>query len=220
MVREVMMLLSGAQDRARVSRAMEAGGFRAVVPLDVRAWASSARPEVVLITDDGERAAVIRKVVAVAAPECASIILVHDPTPEKYRRLLGTCTSVLPLAAPEPDVICALNAAWHELACLPVSVLRGLTGNDGSRPTLPPREIGWLRRLAGGATVSSLAEIDELLATLDLHAPYPGAAAEGQRGRAGTPKRPALPDGWLDSRELGAAASCELAEAELDHSGG
>ncbi len=70
------------------------------------------------------------------------------------------------------------------------------------------------------ATVSSLAEIDDLLATLDLAAPYPGAAAEGQRGRAGTPKRPALPEGWLESRELGAEASCALAEAELDHSGG
>lgn len=70
------------------------------------------------------------------------------------------------------------------------------------------------------ATASSLAEIDELLTTLDLAAPYPGAAAEGQRGRAGTPKRPALPDGWLDSRELGADAAGSLADAELDHSGG
>ncbi|AZC14045.1 tRNA dihydrouridine synthase DusB [Microbacterium sp. ABRD28] len=70
------------------------------------------------------------------------------------------------------------------------------------------------------ATVSTLAEIDELLATLDLDAPYPGAPAEGQRGRAGTPKRPALPDGWLDSRDIGADASTALAEAELDHSGG
>jgi nifR3 family TIM-barrel protein len=70
------------------------------------------------------------------------------------------------------------------------------------------------------ATASSLAEIDELLSTLERDAPYPGAAAEGQRGRAGTPKRPALPDGWLDSRDLGVEASCALAEAELDHSGG
>ncbi|MFT4228946.1 MAG: tRNA dihydrouridine synthase DusB [Microbacterium sp.] len=70
------------------------------------------------------------------------------------------------------------------------------------------------------ATASSLAEIDDLLATLDLAAPYPGAAAEGQRGRAGTPKRPALPERWLDSRELGDAATCALADAELDHSGG
>jgi nifR3 family TIM-barrel protein len=70
------------------------------------------------------------------------------------------------------------------------------------------------------ATASTLAEIDDLLATMELDAPYPGAAAEGQRGRAGTPKRPALPDGWLNSRELGAEASTALAEAELDHSGG
>nr|WP_246159748.1 tRNA dihydrouridine synthase DusB [Microbacterium rhizomatis] len=70
------------------------------------------------------------------------------------------------------------------------------------------------------ATASTLDEIDELLDTLDLDAPYPGAAAEGQRGRAGTPKRPALPDGWLASRELGAEASVALADAELDHSGG
>ena len=70
------------------------------------------------------------------------------------------------------------------------------------------------------ATVSTLEEIDALLATLDLDAAYPGAAAEGQRGRAGTPKRPALPDGWLTSRELGVEASCALADAELDHSGG
>ncbi|WP_394289442.1 tRNA dihydrouridine synthase DusB [Microbacterium sp.] len=70
------------------------------------------------------------------------------------------------------------------------------------------------------ATASTLAEIDDLLATLDLAAPYPGAAAEGQRGRAGTPKRPALPDGWLDSRDLGEAASATLADAELDTSGG
>ncbi len=70
------------------------------------------------------------------------------------------------------------------------------------------------------ATVSSLDEIDRLIATLDLDAGYPGQAAEGQRGRAGTPKRPALPDGWLESRDLGVEASSALAEAELHHSGG
>jgi nifR3 family TIM-barrel protein len=70
------------------------------------------------------------------------------------------------------------------------------------------------------ATASSLAEIDEILATLDWSAPYPGAAAEGQRGRAGTPKRPALPDRWLDSREVDAAESSAIAAAEIENSGG
>jgi len=70
------------------------------------------------------------------------------------------------------------------------------------------------------ASASSLAEIDALLATLDRDAPYPGAAAEGQRGRAGSPKRPALPDGWLDSRTLSGAERDGLTEGEGDTSGG
>lgn len=70
------------------------------------------------------------------------------------------------------------------------------------------------------ATASSLDEIDELLAQLPLDAPYPGAAAEGQRGRAGTPKRPALPDRWLESRDVNVAEGQEIAAAELHHSGG
>ena len=69
------------------------------------------------------------------------------------------------------------------------------------------------------ATASSLAEIDGLLAELDLQAPYPGSSAEGQRGRAGSPKRTVLPEGWLDSREIGAHAAT-LTESEADTSGG
>ncbi|WP_309617749.1 tRNA dihydrouridine synthase DusB [Salinibacterium sp.] len=70
------------------------------------------------------------------------------------------------------------------------------------------------------ATVRDLAQLDELLAQLDGEQPYPGADAEGQRGRAGTPKRPSLPQGWLDSRELQETHRLELAEAELSTSGG
>ncbi|HEY0261006.1 MAG TPA: tRNA dihydrouridine synthase DusB [Lacisediminihabitans sp.] len=70
------------------------------------------------------------------------------------------------------------------------------------------------------ATVESLQQLDDLLGTLDWELPYPGDAAEGPRGRAGTPKRPSLPDGWLTSRELGDSHRAELAEAELSHSGG
>ncbi len=70
------------------------------------------------------------------------------------------------------------------------------------------------------ATVHDLAQLDELLAQLDWEQPYPGADAEGQRGRAGTPKSPSLPQGWLDSRELQETHRAELTEAELHHSGG
>ena len=70
------------------------------------------------------------------------------------------------------------------------------------------------------ATVQSLAMMDDLLGQLDWEQPYPGQDAEGQRGRAGTPKQPSLPYGWLDSRELQETHRAELTEAELHHSGG
>ncbi|PPF25769.1 tRNA dihydrouridine synthase DusB [Rathayibacter tritici] len=70
------------------------------------------------------------------------------------------------------------------------------------------------------ATVESLAQLDDLLATLDWAQPYPGEAAEGQRGRAGSPKVPSLPDRWLDSRELDAGQRDAVSAAEIHHSGG
>nr|WP_231710026.1 tRNA dihydrouridine synthase DusB [Arthrobacter zhangbolii] len=70
------------------------------------------------------------------------------------------------------------------------------------------------------ATVPSLAVLRELLDQLDPEAPYPGTDAEGPRGRAGTPKKTALPEGWLDGRELNAAQKAIISAAELDVSGG
>lgn len=70
------------------------------------------------------------------------------------------------------------------------------------------------------AQVATLEQFRELLDQLDLSLPYPGAAVEGPRGRAGSPKKPHLPDGWLDSRILGDAERLGLADAELDISGG
>ncbi|MFB9730641.1 tRNA dihydrouridine synthase DusB [Ornithinimicrobium kibberense] len=68
--------------------------------------------------------------------------------------------------------------------------------------------------------VDSLAALDRLVDTLDLDQPWPGEAAEGQRGRAGSARVVALPDRWLDSRELDAEQAASVAQAELSVSGG
>ncbi len=70
------------------------------------------------------------------------------------------------------------------------------------------------------ALVDSLAQLDDLIAGLDLALAWPGEPAEGQRGRAGSPRRVALPDGWLDSQELNEASAAMVAQAELSVSGG
>lgn len=64
--------------------------------------------------------------------------------------------------------------------------------------------------------------LDQLRALADglEDAPWPGAGAEGPRGRSGSPKRAVLPQGWLDSRCLLDSENADLAAAELDVSGG
>jgi nifR3 family TIM-barrel protein len=70
------------------------------------------------------------------------------------------------------------------------------------------------RRLLG--MVSSLDELDELLAGLDLDQPFP-TAGDGPRGRQGSPqRRVVLPYGWLDDPESEAVPE----GAELDDGGG
>ena len=68
--------------------------------------------------------------------------------------------------------------------------------------------------------VESLEHMDEILGTLDRAQPYPGEEAEGPRGRLGGAKVCALPENWLQSRELVGDQRKVLQDAELGVSGG
>ncbi|WP_377643238.1 tRNA dihydrouridine synthase DusB [Oryzobacter terrae] len=90
------------------------------------------------------------------------------------------------------------------------------------------KHIAWyLKGFPAGSTVrhrlalvDSLESIDELIATMDLDAPWPGEPAEGQRGRAGSARVVALPENWLRSRDLDDEQAAVVAQAELSVSGG
>ncbi|WP_010523738.1 tRNA dihydrouridine synthase DusB [Nesterenkonia sp. F] len=69
-------------------------------------------------------------------------------------------------------------------------------------------------------TVETLAQLQELLGRLDHSIGYPGADAEGPRGRAGSPKKVHLPEDWLASQELNEDQREMIAAAEVDTSGG
>ena len=68
------------------------------------------------------------------------------------------------------------------------------------------------------ALISSLAEFAALLEQIDGGQTYPVVIAEGPRGRTSSGKWVALPEGWLDSREL--ASDTDLSLAEIGVSGG
>jgi tRNA-dihydrouridine synthase len=78
--------------------------------------------------------------------------------------------------------------------------------------------VGQEARAALGL-VESLEGFDAIVAEL-ADQPYPGEPAEGPRGRTSPAKSVALPDGWLDSRELDAVLAHDLRAAELAVSGG
>ena len=65
------------------------------------------------------------------------------------------------------------------------------------------------------ATVSSLTELDGLIAQLDPTVAFP-EDAEGPRGRQGSPGKVALPHGWLDDPDDGTVPTA----ADVMHSGG
>lgn len=70
------------------------------------------------------------------------------------------------------------------------------------------------------ALVSSLAELDELLSTIEQPQMYDMSVANAPRGRTSGQRSVSLPHGWLDSREVGQADSEALCQAEIGVSGG
>ena len=72
----------------------------------------------------------------------------------------------------------------------------------------------------GLALASSLEEIDDLIAQMDLNQPWPGEVSEGPRGRTQPGKRVALPDGWLDDPDDLEGFLADISAAELSVSGG
>lgn len=84
------------------------------------------------------------------------------------------------------------------------------------------KHIAWyLKGFPAGSTVrnqlalvDSLAALDRLIETMDASSPWPGDAAEGQRGRAGSSRVVALPENWLASQDLDEAQRAQIAAAE------
>jgi nifR3 family TIM-barrel protein len=73
------------------------------------------------------------------------------------------------------------------------------------------RAGGDLRHALG--LVSSLADVDALLARLDPDEAFPAAELGTPRGRQGSPRRVALPEGWLDDAD---GSTCVVDEDVVD----
>ena len=69
-------------------------------------------------------------------------------------------------------------------------------------------------------TVTSLAELDSLLAQINPDQDFNDEVGTGPRGRTSGERRPALPDGWLETCELTESDRANVSIAEFSTSGG
>ena len=149
---------------------------------------------------------------------CAGVVVGRGclGRPWLFRDLAAAFGGEQALALPTLGEVAAVMRRHAELLCGHLGEQRGCVEFR--------KHIAWYLKgfRAGGsirsrlAMVSSLADLDALLADLDPCEPYPVAELGTPRGRQGTPRQVALPQGWLMDRDCGPVE----AGAELALSGG
>jgi len=134
--------------------------------------------------------------------------------PWLFAQLAAAFTGQALPAEPRLDEVAAIMARHAALLCERYGEDRGCRDFR--------KHVAWYLKgfAVGSATrsslgmVSSLAQLADLLETVDLDQDYPGAAAAAPRGRTTGDRPVALPHGWLDTPRLEQHHAGELAKAE------
>ncbi|MCA2216267.1 DNA-binding response regulator [Jidongwangia harbinensis] len=137
---------------------LAAAGHEVQVPEDVRSWAESRRPAVVLLTllagPDWGLLVPLRDM-----PEVAVIAVLQDLHPAAIRAVRMGARSVLLRTAGPAALLRTVEATADGQAVLPAELLSMLADAPQAGPaTLSEERLSWLRRLAAGSTVADLAD--------------------------------------------------------------
>jgi nifR3 family TIM-barrel protein len=137
--------------------------------------------------------------------------------PWLFRDLAAAFAGLPAPALPSSGEVAAMIRRHAEL-------LADLLGEDRGLRDMRKHMAWYLKGFAVGpevraplGMVSTLAELDALLARLDPAQPFPITEIGAPRGRQGSPRAVVLPHGWLDDAD---GATVSLANAELGISGG
>jgi tRNA-dihydrouridine synthase len=137
--------------------------------------------------------------------------------PWLFRDLAAACAGLAPPPLPSLGEVMAMMRRHAEL-------LAELMGEDRGLRDMRKHMAWYLKGFSVGAdvraalgVVASLTQLDSLLARIDPRQPFPVTEIGVPRGRQGSPRTVALPQGWLDDPDN---ATADLAAAELGISGG
>lgn len=142
-----------------LSAVLTEAGFDVGDAGQVDRWSrDSSRRMVVTLDDDAS----LRRLqqLQVRVPELLSVVLLQQDSAARYARALERCTCAVPMDAEVDDLVEAVRAAARECAVLPSRVARRMAAGvapDDTAPALSEQQVGWLRELVSGATVTSLA---------------------------------------------------------------
>lgn len=138
------------------------GGYVVREVDDVRVHADLAGVDAVLVTIRSACDWQVLRDVPTVNPGVKLVALLVDPTPDRHAEALrcGAHGAVAWEAAPE-TILAVVNAALDDRTLLPTSVARAISVSGPAlydKEWVTDDEVGWLKLLAGGATVQQVAE--------------------------------------------------------------
>jgi DNA-binding NarL/FixJ family response regulator len=144
-----------------LSTALSGAGVQVHTAEQVDGWGPPDGSRRMVLTTDEDASLASLEQLQHRLPDVLSVALLAEAEPRRYARALGRCTGAVPLDAELDDVVAAVWAAARGCALLPANVAGQLAAQmeaGEAVPELSRDQLGWLRALAGSATVSGLAK--------------------------------------------------------------
>lgn len=174
-----------------LSAALRDAGFAVDEPKDLRAWAEKANGPRALIAGGGTEDEPLDPIAECSdllaeLPQLIAVALLSEPTPSAYAIALRSGASgAISRDASLAEIIEAVRAAFAGRVVLPAAIASALAdrGLWKAAPRLAESEVEWVRALARGETVSSLAAragYSERAMYRHLHAVYRCLGAESR----------------------------------------
>jgi DNA-binding NarL/FixJ family response regulator len=134
-------------------------GFDLEEPDELDAWVMGGGRRAVVVSGCGsEGLAALRELNS----DLAIVALLEDASPDGYRGALQAgASAAVPWDAPPTIIVEVVRAAFDDQTLFPVPVAQALASTASIGlvpPDLSAIEVGWLRKLAKGMTVSDLAK--------------------------------------------------------------